>query len=114
VIETDGGSHYIRLADGALLPATTSAPIQHGARGFAALRPDHLALVPAGQGALPARLMDAVFHGDHWRLLIALDCGVEVQLKLPLGQIGAAPERGALLGLALSERPLQIWPEQGW
>ena len=108
-IESDGTTHRIRLTDGTVLDGSASAPIRHGARALAALRPDHLTLVPADAGAITARLMDAVFHGDHWRVLVALGCGVEVQVKHPLGILETIPERGTMVGLALSGKPPQLW-----
>jgi hypothetical protein len=58
---------------------------------------------------LAARLVDAMFHGDHWRICVALSDGVEIVLKLGLALGAQLPAPGARVGLAVTGAPPQIW-----
>lgn len=112
VVERDGAAHRVRLADGVALDGVCLDAIPHGAAAVIALRPDRLIVTPKDEGMLAARLIDAMFHGDHWRLCVALSDGVEIVVKLALGSGAALPAPGAQVGLAVTGAPPQIWAER--
>ncbi len=109
LVEREGPDHRVRLADGAALIGACADPIPHGAAAVIALRPDQLTLTPEGEGMLAARLVDAMFHGDHWRICVALSDGVEIVVKLGLALGAQLPAPGARVGLAVTGAAPQIW-----
>jgi putative spermidine/putrescine transport system ATP-binding protein len=108
-VERDGADHRVRLSDGQVLEGVAADPIPDGAPGVVALRPDQLILTPDGEGRLSARLIDALFHGDHWRISVALSDGVEIVVKRGVEQGAGLPPPGAQVGLALLGPPPRIW-----
>ena len=110
IVARDGAAHRLVLPDGDSLDAAADPPMPAGAEAVVALRPDRLALAPAGQGDLSARLIDAMFHGDHWRASVEIAPGVEIAVKLPPGEHAAALSPGQAIGLKLLGGPPRIWP----
>ena len=110
-LERDGAAHRVRLNDGATVEGVSAVAIPHGAAVVMALRPDQLTLTPAGEGALSARLIDAMFHGDHWRVSVALADGVEIVVKRGLSSGADLPPPGARVGLSVAGAPPQIWAD---
>jgi putative spermidine/putrescine transport system ATP-binding protein len=108
-VERDGADHRVRLSDGQVLEGVAADLIPDGAPGVVALRPDQLILTPDGEGRLSARLIDALFHGDHWRISVALSDGVEIVVKRGGAQGAGLPPPGAQVGLALLGPPPRIW-----
>ncbi len=75
-----------------------------GERCLLAVRPERIAVAPVeaqdlGAGAMPARLLEAIFLGDHVRLRLALGSGAEITAKRAVGG-GALPEVGGPAAIA--------------
>ena len=80
----------VRLDCGPLVEARVADAGGPGSRCIVAVRPERVAVaaLPAeemGEGALPAALRDAVFLGDHVRLLLELGNGGLLEAKRPPG-----------------------------
>ncbi len=94
-----GGMVRVRLDCG---PEVEAVPVDAGPPGsrcLLAIRPEHIALTDPRDGALPARLQEAIFQGDHIRLRLSLGEGGEVVAKRPAGS-GPLPEPGEATGFA--------------
>ena len=103
LIEHEADIGRLRLACGATIEARLSRRLPIGQPCVIALRPELIALarIPAaemGEGAVPARLIEALFCGDHIRLRCRvglddpLDAASEVIVIRPSG--GALPRPG--------------------
>ncbi|MFT8243618.1 ABC transporter ATP-binding protein [Roseomonas sp. BN140053] len=103
VLRLDEGECRVRLDAGAEVFATAAAGVAAGGRCVVMVRPERVAVAPVaaedlGEDALPARLIEAIFQGDHIRLRLSLGSG-EVVAKRPAGG-GALPEPGGPAALA--------------
>jgi putative spermidine/putrescine transport system ATP-binding protein len=84
------GLARLRLADGTAVEARLADAVA-GAPALLMVRPEHVALGPAGGPGLAARLVEALFQGDHLRLRLALAAGGEMVAKRPVGGAAATP-----------------------
>jgi putative spermidine/putrescine transport system ATP-binding protein len=103
----EGGEVRVRLRCG---PVVAAEAVDCGGPGegcLVAIRPERIAVAGVtaaelGEGALPARLEEAIFLGDHVRLRLALGDGGEILVKRPAGA-GRLPAPGGPAAVA--------WPE---
>jgi putative spermidine/putrescine transport system ATP-binding protein len=109
----EDGECRVRLDCGPEAMGRPVAPLAPGARCRLAIRPERIAVAPVaaedlGEGALPARLLEAIFQGDHTRLRLQLGSG-EVVAKRAAGG-GALPEPGGAAALAWSASEALVFP----
>ena len=114
VLAADGEECRVRLDCGPTVAARTGPGIERGGRCAVAVRPERIAVAPVaaaelGADALPARLLEAIFQGDHVRLRLALG-EAEVVSKRPAGG-GALPEPGGPAALAWDPAHAIAFPE---
>ncbi len=114
VLAADGEECRVRLDCGPVVVARTGPGIERGGRCAVAVRPERIAVAPVsaadlGDDALPARLLEAIFQGDHVRLRLDLG-GAEVVAKRPAGG-GALPEPGGPAALAWDAAHATAFPE---
>jgi len=94
VIAVEDGACQVRLDGGAEIEAIPVDSEGPGTRCVVMVRPERIAVAPVAaldlgaEGVLAARLTDMLFQGDHVRLRLVLEGGVEVVAKRPIG--GAA------------------------
>jgi putative spermidine/putrescine transport system ATP-binding protein len=86
----DAGFCRVRLPGGASVRARLHAGAAPGEAVVLSLRPEHIRLEGGGSNKLEGTVRDAIYHGDHVRLLIARSGGDELVVKLP-GRIGPPP-----------------------
>ncbi|MBE9604190.1 ABC transporter ATP-binding protein [Acetobacteraceae bacterium H6797] len=84
-----------------------------GSDCWLAIRPERVAVAPVeaealGEGALPGKLQEAIFQGDHTRLRVTLGNGGEIVAKRPAGG-GALPDPGGPAALAWSEGDARVF-----
>jgi putative spermidine/putrescine transport system ATP-binding protein len=104
VLEAAEDELRIRLDCGPELWARAVDAGGPGSRCIVAVRPERVAVAPVaaaelGEGALEARLEEAIFQGDHVRLRLAFGRGGEVVAKRPAGG-GALPRPGGPAAIA--------------
>ncbi|MFC3126602.1 ABC transporter ATP-binding protein [Pseudoroseomonas globiformis] len=104
VIESDGPMVRVALDCGPVVEARIVDTGGAGSRCFVAIRPERVAVAPVraddlGEGALAARLTEAIFQGDHLRLRLSLGEGGELLAKRTVGG-GPVPEIGAIAAVA--------------
>jgi putative spermidine/putrescine transport system ATP-binding protein len=96
-LETAGqGYCRARLPDGAGVRARLQGAADAGAAVVLSLRPEHIRLGEGGDNALSGTVSDAIYHGDHVRLLVAGPGGGELVVKLP-GRIETPPPGSAVM-----------------
>jgi ABC-type Fe3+/spermidine/putrescine transport system ATPase subunit len=62
-----------------------------GARTNASIRPERLALAPAGEGMMTLTVREMIYFGDHLRVVLDRD-GLEMMAKAPIDRAtGLAP-----------------------
>ena len=93
----------VRLACGPVIEAQPGRALEAGERCVVSLRPDRIALAAAsaaemGAHAVDARLIEARFQGDSYRLLLLIGSGAQVIVKRP----AAAGLRGLAVGGAVA------------
>lgn len=107
VLAVEDGLCRIRLDGGtevAAQPVDAGGP---GSRCIVMVRPERVAVAPVAaaelgaEDALPARLEEALFQGDHIRLRLKLPGGAEIVAKRAIGG-GALPEPGGEAAIAWS------------
>jgi putative spermidine/putrescine transport system ATP-binding protein len=110
VIDNEYGECRVKLDYGPVMLASSADAGGPGSRCLVMVRPERLVVAPVtvdelgADDAVPARMMEAIFQGDHVRLRLALANGVEVVAKRPVGG-GSLPEPGQDVAVA--------WPEGG-
>jgi putative spermidine/putrescine transport system ATP-binding protein len=83
-IETaEDGFCRVRLPGGETVRARLRAGTNAGEAVVLSLRPEHIRLDGAAANALTGTVRDAIYHGDHVRLLVARPGGEEIVVKLP-------------------------------
>jgi putative spermidine/putrescine transport system ATP-binding protein len=91
----------LRLDGGAEVRARLPEAAAPGTRHVIMVRPERVAIsAPPAEGALPARLAEALFQGDHIRLRLALPGGGEVIARHPAD--APLPPPGSEVALAWS------------
>jgi putative spermidine/putrescine transport system ATP-binding protein len=107
VIEIDGDMATVRLACGPVVEARRVDAGAAGAECIVSIRPERIAVaaVPAeemGEGAIGARLIEAIHLGDHIRLRLAIGdaAGAEIVVKRPAGAAIAGLVVGAPAAVA--------------
>ncbi len=98
VLAVTGGRCRVRLDVGLEVEASVVDAGAAGARCIVALRPERIGLQAAAD-ALPARLLETIFQGDHLRLRLSLGQGGEVVVKRPAGE-APPPEPGTEMALS--------------
>ena len=74
-----------------------------------AVRPEHIRLVAAGNGAVPAKVLRSVYFGTDSHVHLALTDGTEVIARLQSDAAGAGgPQDGADVGLAFAPGAVQV------
>jgi spermidine/putrescine transport system ATP-binding protein len=85
VLRRDGAGVLVETALGRL-PVAAAAEI--GERVSLSIRPEHIGMGPAADGAIPlpeAALGEIIFQGTHQRLRARTDAGLELLLRAPAG-----------------------------
>ncbi len=95
------GQATLRLDCGAVVGARAALAAAPGARCIVMVRPEHVA-ASARPDALPARLAEALFQGDHLRLRLVLPDGAEITARQPAA--APLPEAGAALPIGWDPR----------
>jgi putative spermidine/putrescine transport system ATP-binding protein len=93
---TDGGECRLRLPDGASMLARPVETLSPGTRAVIAFRPERARLADGNGPAnrLPGKVVEAIYHGDHVRLRVAVG-GETATVKLPAGTVPAGLHSGA-------------------
>ncbi|MDP1650168.1 MAG: ABC transporter ATP-binding protein [Rubrivivax sp.] len=97
------GGPALRLADGSCLHGRAVGSIAAGSPGTLCVRPEHLRVAAAGDDGnrLQATLLDAIHQGDHWRLVVRLQCSQATWFaKLAPGALPRGVAPGQELALA--------------
>jgi spermidine/putrescine transport system ATP-binding protein len=104
------GIAQVRLASGALLPASAPAGIGIGSRVTVAVRPERVSLVPSGAGApLAGRVETIVYFGTDTIVHLQLAEGASFIARLQNHDGAGAPfPPGAAVGVDLSPGALQV------
>lgn len=106
LLDSEDDVGRIRLDSGVVVEARMHAPLADGTPCLVALRPERVAVAAflasdLGEGAVPATLIDTVFHGDIWHLRFQLDgkpgSTTEILVTRPAS---IAPPRGNTMSLA--------------
>jgi putative spermidine/putrescine transport system ATP-binding protein len=99
-----GGNDLVQVRlDGGQVVGARLADARMGERCIVSVRPERIEVAPAGQGlsegALPARVVEAIYLGDHLRLRLSLSDGAELTVKRPAasGLAGLAPGSDAVI-----------------
>jgi putative spermidine/putrescine transport system ATP-binding protein len=92
-VRLEGGAEVFGRAQG----------VAPGTRGLVMVRPEHV-----GPGALAARLVEALFQGDHIRLRLALADGTELVAKRPVTD--AVPSPGSAIGIGWDTAQARAFP----
>jgi putative spermidine/putrescine transport system ATP-binding protein len=117
LLDTDGEIARIRLSDGIIVEAQLAEALLPGTPCVVALRPEGVAVaqVPAaemGLGAIPARLIETMFMGEHMRLRLRIGLvdghGEEIILLRP-GSV--APPRLGVVSLAWRHGQAHVFAE---
>ena len=88
VVEQAGDRCVLRCAGGALIKARGAPGVSAGSDAALALRPEKVRLLPEGTAgsdrlnAVPARVVNLIYHGDHTRLALEACGSPEVLMKL--------------------------------
>jgi len=94
VVAREGETCRVRLDAGPVVGALNVLGLSPGARTRASIRPERLILRPgaeAGEGELALEVREAIYFGDHLRLVLA-GAGLEIMAKAPIdGAAGLAP-----------------------
>ncbi|MDQ0469814.1 ABC transporter ATP-binding protein [Labrys wisconsinensis] len=90
----------LRLPNGAMVEGWRSEGLAEGGAAVLAVRPEAVALRPAGGGTIDGIVADAAFHGDHLRLQVEAE-GTAVQVKIGAAAGVVVPRRLERVGLAL-------------
>lgn len=118
VLDCEDDIARIRLSGGAVVEARAIEPLEAGHGCVIALRPERIAVASVvaddlGEGAVPARLIETVFAGDHVRLRFSLDsrggAAPEVTVIRPAGAI---PPRGKSVCLAWQPHHAHAFPTE--
>ena len=121
VTEVEDGMALVRLDCGAEVEAL-EAGVRAGERGQVAVRPERIAVAAIsaeemGPGALPATLLEAVYLGDHVRLLLRVGvpgaATVEVAVKRPAGATLAGLQPGLPAAVAWQPHHARVFPHDG-
>jgi putative spermidine/putrescine transport system ATP-binding protein len=76
--------------DGETVRARLHAGTSAGEAVALSLRPEHIRIGGGGSNALAGTVRDAIYHGDHVRLLVGRSGGDELVVKLP-GRVETPP-----------------------
>ncbi len=103
VLDADEESATVRLACGPVVEARPGGSLQPGERCVVSVRPDRIAVAAAsaaemGGEAIDARLIEAQFQGDSYRLRLLIGSGTEIVVRRP----AAAGLRGLADGCAIA------------
>jgi putative spermidine/putrescine transport system ATP-binding protein len=109
LLVVEDGVARLRLDGGAVVGARAAPGLAPGRRCVVMVRPERVALGPDGGAVLDARLVEALFQGDHMRLRLALPGGAELLARRPAG--AALPEPGATLAIGWSAADARAFPE---
>jgi len=101
VLSVQDGVARLRLDAGAEVAARGGDALAPGAAAIVMVRPERLAI--GADGALPARVAEALFQGDHIRLRLALPGGAELVAKAPVGSEIPSPGAEVRVGWAADE-----------
>jgi putative spermidine/putrescine transport system ATP-binding protein len=117
VLSVSGEDCRVRLDCG---PEVTARRVDSGAPGSRCLvtvRPERVAVAPmtpeelGAEDAIPARLEEAIFQGDHIRLRLSIGQGGEVVAKRP-ASVGSLPAPGAAAAIAWSPKDARAFLEE--
>jgi putative spermidine/putrescine transport system ATP-binding protein len=103
LVERDGASCRVRLADGTELTATAGADLATGAAVVLSLRPERVTIgAQDGANTLPAQMLEAIYLGDHCKLRLRVASSEDFVAKVPAASV--AWQRGDALTVS--------WPAQ--
>lgn len=100
VLGTEAGQTRVVLPGGQQI--LCAGAVAETGRRHLSIRPERLTLVPAGSG-LAATVRQIVYLGTDLQLVVRLDGGAEMQLRLQNAARTELPEPGARVGLHLEE-----------
>jgi putative spermidine/putrescine transport system ATP-binding protein len=107
VLEIDDGIARIRLACGPVVEARCADAGPGGSECLVSIRPERIAVasVPAedmGEGAVSARMIEALFLGDHTRLRLLIGEGSRAPQEITIKRPAGAASAGLAIGQAVS------------
>jgi putative spermidine/putrescine transport system ATP-binding protein len=107
VLEIEDDIARIRLACGPVIAAKAADVIKPGSVCVVSVRPERIAVatVPAdemGEGALPARLLEAIYLGDHVRLRLAVGAAGQAEAEITVKRPAGAAMGGMAVGHTVS------------
>jgi putative spermidine/putrescine transport system ATP-binding protein len=80
------GRIMVALPDGTRFPASAGSGLVEGGEAIVSLRPERVRVLDDGRRpevVLPARALQIIYVGDHFRLVAGLEGGQEIVLKVP-------------------------------
>jgi putative spermidine/putrescine transport system ATP-binding protein len=118
VIEIAGDRCLLRCADGTVLKARSAPGLGVGEPAALSLRPEKVRLLPDGQdasdrlNAVPASVVDLVYHGDHTRLCLTVCGAPDFLMRLPHDQALPSLKAGARLTIGWEADRCRALPMQ--
>ncbi len=118
-IDSEDGMVKVALAGGRSLWAMRGDCGAAGARAVVSVRPERIALAPGpaadlSEDAIPARVVETIYLGDHVRVRLALEGGAEVMAKRPIAAADPRLVAGAEAAVAWQpEHAIAFAPEPG-
>jgi putative spermidine/putrescine transport system ATP-binding protein len=118
-IDAEDNMVKVALAGGRSLWAMQGDCGRVGARVVISVRPERIALAPGpaadlSEDAIPARVVETIYLGDHVRVRLALEGGAEVMAKRPIAAADPRLVAGAEAAVAWQpEHAIAFAPEPG-
>jgi putative spermidine/putrescine transport system ATP-binding protein len=118
LVDVEAGSCSLRVGDGTVVKARATAGLAAGQAAALSLRPEKVRLLPEGHeasdalNAVPATLIDLVYHGDHTRLCLSTCGSVDFLMKVPNDAALPALRPGARLTVGWDAAQCQALPIQ--
>ena len=118
LVDVATGRCTLRVADGTIMKARSAAGLMAGQPAALSLRPEKVRLLAEGHApsdalnAVPATLIDLVYHGDHTRLCLNTCGSVDFLMKVPNDAALPALRPGAQLTVGWDAAQCQALPLQ--
>lgn len=118
LVDVQGGRCSLRVGDGTVVKARAATGLAAGQPAALSLRPEKVRLLSEGHeasdalNAVPATLIDLVYHGDHTRLCLSTCGSVDFLMKVPNDAALPALRPGAQLTVGWDAAQCQALPLQ--